>query len=58
MWLGDTKFFNLFALIAASTNPDRTRKDAFRNGRWVHLVKGARADVFKWFAEQEGSLER
>jgi len=110
MRLGDTKFFNLFALIAASTNADRTRdvwqvgpvawtrqrtthngpdysfqvevhtlrhagrrgwtllagheswwdragKDAFRNGRWVHLAKGARADVLKWLAEQEGSLE-
>jgi len=111
MRLGDTKFFNLFALIAASTNPDRTRDvwqvgpvawtrertnykgprysfliaidtlhcsgrrgwtllaghetwwdhehpDAFRNGRWVHLVKGSRADALKWFAEQEDSLER
>ena len=111
MRLGDTKFFNLFALLAASTNPDRTRdqwqigqvawtrertahngpdysfqievhtlrhagrrgwmllaghetwwdrehKDAFRNGRWVHLAKGARGDVLKWFAEQEEALER
>ena len=111
MRLGDTKFFNLFALLASTSNPDRTRdrwevsgvtwtrerttragpdyffqievhilrhsgrrgwtliaghetwrdgahKDAFRNGRWVHLVKGARADVLKWFAEQERELER
>jgi len=109
MRLGDTKFFNLFALIAAASNPDRTRDlwdidhvtwrrertshrgpdcsfqielhtlihdgrhgwtlllghetfwmpdrtDAFRNGRWVHLVKGARSDVIKWFEKQEREL--
>ena len=111
MRLGDTSFFNLFALVAGATNPDRTRDawdvdhvhwtrertshrgpsyafqielhtlahdgrrgwtllmghetwwapgkpDAFRNGRWVHLVKGARADVLKWFAKRETELER
>jgi hypothetical protein len=111
MRLGDTKFFNLFALLAVSTNVDRSsdqwqvgqvawtrerssykgplysyqievhtlrhagrrgwtlltghenwwdreHKDAFKNGRWVHLAKGARADVLKWFAEQEKALER
>jgi len=110
MRLGDTKFFNLFALLAASTNPDRTtdqwqvgqvawtrertstkgplysfqielhtlrhagrrgwvllaahetwwdcaHKDAFRNGRWVHLVKGASVDVLKWFAEREEAFD-
>ena len=110
MRLGDTKFFNLFALVAATSNPDRTRDtwdvdhvhwtrertshcgphysfqieldilshdgrrgwtllmghetwwtlgkaDAFRNGRWVHLVKGARSDVLKWFAKREAELD-
>ncbi len=110
MRLGDTKFFNLFALVAAHTNPDRSgdqwqagsvawtrerasykgpaysfqievhtlrrtgrrgwtllaghetwwdgaRRDALRNGRWVRLVKGARADVLTWFAEQEAALD-
>jgi hypothetical protein len=110
MRLGDTKFFNLFALLAVGTNADRSdqwqtgqvawtrerasykgplysfqievhtlrnagrrgwtlltghetwwdreHKDPFKNGRWVHLAKGARADVLKWFAEQEKALER
>ncbi|MDE2183275.1 MAG: hypothetical protein KGJ78_09660 [Alphaproteobacteria bacterium] len=110
MKLGDLKFFNLFALLALRTNPDRTadrwkvgavswtrrrltergpdfsvqievhtveqdgrrgwvllvghetwwdgkRKDAFRNGRWAHVTKGARADVLKWFAAQENLLQ-
>jgi len=109
MRLGDNRFFNLFALLAASTNPDRncdswqvgsvcwTRErtthraphysfqieihtlvrdgragwillmaretwweggkvDAFRNGHWVHLVRGARADVLGWFAAREKEL--
>lgn len=50
MRLGDTSFFNLFALVAG-------KKDAFRNGRWVHLAKGARGDVLKWFAKREAELE-
>jgi hypothetical protein len=107
--LGDTNFFNVFSLVAATTNPDRrcdawtvghvrwTRertthkgptytfqielhtlthdgrhgwtlllgheiwweagaKDAFRNGRWAHLVKGSRTDVIKWFAAREEEL--
>lgn len=109
MRLGDTSFFNLFALVTSATNPDRTRDawdvdhvhwtrertshrgahyafqmelhtlshdgkrgwtllmghetwwagnkpDAFRNGRWVHVVKGSRADVLKWFARREAEL--
>lgn len=110
MRLGDSKFFNLFALVAATSNPDRAcdlwdidrvkwrrertsrrgpdysfqielhtlnhegrhgwtlllghetfwtpeRTDAFRNGRWVHLVKGARGDAIKWFEKQEKELD-
>jgi hypothetical protein len=109
MRLGDTKFFNLFALVAARSNPgakhdvwqvgqvvwtrehtghkgqrysfrietdilhrpgsrgwtllagrefwwDGERADAFRSGSWVHLTKGCRDDVLKWFAEQESVL--
>ena len=109
MRLGDNKFFNLFALIASSSNADRTcdawdvdrvrwtrerathrgphwsfqieihtleragragwillvgretwwqggKSDAFRNGHWVHLSHGARADVLKWFQEREREL--
>lgn len=33
------------------------KADAFRNGRWVHLAKGARADVLKWFAKRETEME-
>lgn len=33
------------------------KPDAFRNGRWVHLAKGARGDVLKWFAKREEELE-
>lgn len=110
MRLGDTKFFNLFALLATASNPgrkdcwqcgevswsrerstlrtahysyqlelhvlrrggrrpwtllaahetwwDQKRKDAFRNGRWVHLSEGTRQDVLKWFAAREAELER
>ena len=110
MRLGDTSFFNLFALVAGATNPDRNRDawdvdhvhwtrertshrgphyafqielhtlvhdgrrgwtllmghetwwapgkpDAFRNGRWVHLAKGARGDVLKWFETRQAELE-
>ena len=110
MRLGDAKFFNLFELVAARSNPGRTRdiwqigpvvwtrertsykgphysfhvdvdlldrpggggwtlltaheiwwdrqhEDAFRNGRWVRLVKGSRGDVLTWFAEQETILQ-
>ena len=109
MRLGDTKFFNLFALVAASSNPGRadcwqaddvswtrercshkgpqyafqielhtlrysgrhpwtllaaretwwdgTKRDAFRDGRWVHLTEGARSDVIKWFSARETALE-
>jgi len=109
MRLGDNRFFNLFALVAASTNADRTRDDwvvdrvhwirervshggphwalrieiytlhregragwtllvgretwwqggrtdAFRNGHWVHLSRGARGDVLKWFEAREREL--
>src|SRR5579872_3174721 len=110
MRLGDTKFFNLFALIATSSNPrrvdhweadevhwtrercnhkgphyvfqielhtlrhrgrhrwtllaahetwwDGVRRDAFRDGRWIHLTEGARSDVIKWFSAREAALER
>lgn len=34
------------------------KADAFRNGRWVHLAKGARADVLKWFAKREEEMEK
>jgi len=110
MRLGDTKFFNLYALVAARSNPgakrdvwqvgqvvwtrehssrqgahyafrietdvlqrsgsrgwtllagremwwDGEHRDAFRSGGWVHLTKGSRDDVLKWFAEQEKLLE-
>jgi hypothetical protein len=110
MKLGDTKFFNLFALVAASTNSDRTRDrwrvgsvewtrertthrspdysfhteihvlrqpgnrgwtlmlghetwwdgdnaKPFRNGKWVHFVKGDRTAALKWFAEQEKEFD-
>ena len=111
MRLGDTAFFNLFAMLTAASNPGRTcdrwevdgvtwtrertrhngpayafqielhtlahdgrrgwtlllghetwweagKRDAFRNGRWAHISKGARADVLKWFAKREAELER
>jgi hypothetical protein len=32
------------------------KSDAFRNGHWVHLSRGARADVLKWFQEREREL--
>jgi hypothetical protein len=110
MRLGDTKFFNMFALVAARTNPGSARDvwqvgqvvwirehtshkgprysfriemdilqrpgsrgwtllagreiwwdcehaDAFRSGGWVHLSKGSRNEVLKWFAEQEKALD-
>jgi hypothetical protein len=108
--LGDANFFNVFALIARSSNPDRAeqwqadgvrwvrerlsrtgpgystqievhtlcrdgsaawtlltaqeiwwdqgRRDAFRRARWVHLVKGSRSEVIKWFNAQALKLER
>jgi len=109
MRLGDSKFFNLFALIASTSNADRDRHEwqvgevawtrertsftgpryalqvdvhilhrpgrrgwtlivaretwwasdrrkPFRDGRWVHVCRGARADVEKWFIEQEAVL--
>ena len=110
MRLGDTSFFNLFALVAGATNPDRscdawdvdhvhwTRermshrgpsfafqvelhtlthdgrrgwtlllghetwwdsegRDAFRNGRWVHVTRGRRDDVLAWFVKREAELD-
>jgi len=109
MRLGDSKFFNLFALVAAHTNPggkrdawqigpvtwtkehtdhkgarysfrietnilqrpgvrgwtllacrefwwDGEHSDAFRSGFWVHLSRGSRIDVLRWFGEQEQTL--
>ena len=110
MRLGDTKFFNLFALVASAGNPARAdrwqsddvswarertshraalhsfqidlhilhhegrrswtlmvaretwweggAREPFRDGRWVHLSNGARADVIKWFSAREAALER
>jgi hypothetical protein len=110
MRLGDTRFFNLFALLASGGNPGRAdswqtgdvrwtrerisrrgpglafqieihtlqhdgrrgwtllaahetwrdpnRADAFRNGRWIHLSRGNRADVLAWFSAQEAALDR
>ena len=110
MRLGDTKFLNLFALLAVASCPDREccawrvegvewrrermahkgpdfiaqiethiltraglngwallighetwwdgrKHDAFRNGKWVHVVNGNRATILKWFAERERDLE-
>jgi hypothetical protein len=109
MRLGDNRFFNLFALVAAASNKDRMRDawdvdrvhwirervshggpnwslhievhtldragrggwtllvgretwweggeaDAFRNGHWVHLSRGTRDDVLKWFEAREREL--
>ena len=109
MRLGDSKFFNLFSLIASTSNPDRDRDEwqagevawkrertsfkgpqyslqmevhtlnragkrgwtlivaretwwasdrrkAFRDGHWVHVCRGARKDVEKWFSEREALL--
>lgn len=109
MRLGDNRFYNLFALVATGSNPDRTRDawevekvrwsrermthkgpryslaievhalelggrhgwqllvgretwwsgnaaDPFRNGHWVHLVRGRRDDVLKWFEGRESAL--
>ena len=111
MRLGDTRFFNLFARLAAASNADRdcddwqvgdvhwrrarhvhwgadasfqmelytlacTRRPAWtlllghemwwagdrsktiRNGRWIHISKGTRQDILRWFGEQEKALER
>ena len=110
MRLGDAKFFNLFALLASTSNPARAdrwqvdevnwsrertsqraalhafqidlhilrhvrrkpwtllvaretwwegnAREPFRDGRWVHLSEGARADVIKWFSAREAALER
>jgi hypothetical protein len=36
---------------------DGARRDPFRNGRWVHLTSGKRADVLRWFTAREAELE-
>jgi hypothetical protein len=37
---------------------DGARRDAFRRARWVHIVKGSRSDVVKWFNAQAVKFER
>jgi len=50
--LGDTKFFNLFALVAAATNGDRTRD------RWQsHGVDWRRERVSQRSAERAFQIE-
>jgi hypothetical protein len=44
-------------LVARETWWEGGAREPFRDGRWVHLSDGARADVIKWFSFQEAALE-
>lgn len=45
-------------MVARETWWEGGAREPFRDGRWVHLSDGARADVIKWFSAREAALER
>jgi hypothetical protein len=52
MRLGDTRFFNLFALLASTSNPDRT-KDAWQvdQVRWVRERSSFKGPLYSFQVE-------
>ncbi|HVV65425.1 MAG TPA: hypothetical protein VHC42_08135 [Rhizomicrobium sp.] len=43
-------------LVGHETWWDADHPDAFRNGRWAHVARGARSDVIEWFLAREREL--